>query len=234
MAIRANDVAKAIDPELADNDITGWAADCAYMSGQFDLALTIHEQQLRYKRERGKDESTSSINTGALLIHFKELDRAEKEIRCFLDRANILGNRRDLGHSDCYLAHINFLRGGLEYRSMFAEGIEHLAFVNDLGALGDFLPLASSAFLPEQPETAAMIQGFADRLVEESGSIRDRLLDLWTGEIAAKTVEAVGPRYEQCRKDGRTTSLEAIRSWFSTLRAGRVDSFMKNPKNSSE
>ena len=93
--------------------------------------------------------------------------------------------------------------------------------MNDVGALAEFLPLASRSFLPTRPDVAALVQGLADRLIEESGGSPDRLVAMWGDEVRSGTRELAPDHFEANRKDGRTLTLELALTFFDEFLTGR-------------
>lgn len=85
-----------------------------------------------------------------------------------------------------------------------------LSVFNELGAIAEFLPLASYAFLPDRAILAANLQGFASKLIEESGAVPDRLVSEWGAEVRRQTRSLQPDFYDAACKDGRTISLDQV------------------------
>jgi hypothetical protein len=176
----------------------------------------VYQGLLDRSRAAGIDLGSNDLMFAVLNIHFGNLDVAEREIQAFMGRIRPLKNMRGLGHATCHLAHLHAIqdRASVQY---FCDGLKMLQSVNEIGAVAEFLVLASKVFLPSRAATAAATQGFAARLIEESGTVPDRLLNQWGSQVCAETRSLIPDRYDAASKDGRTMSFEEV---FIELEAG--------------
>lgn len=198
---------KPFSEELAFGFVAGWCAECASMTGQVDKAFDIYDEIRRYLRSRGRDEGTAQLNQAVILVDRGSLEQASEELETFLQNRLEKADLRAAGYALCHLAYIRHLNGAPEARELFEKGLRHFEGVQDLGAISEFLPLATVVLLPSHAREAAELHGFASRLVEEHGTHPDRIVDSWSDSVRSRTRDLLGDDYEAAYKDGRTLTL---------------------------
>lgn len=213
-AEEAKSIAIRLHPDLDGTFVNPWLAECAYMIGDYDLAYTVYDALLTHRRANGQGHSSEQIMFGILCVHRGDFETAYRELSDYAAKKDVRG----AGYATCHLAHLDSLQGGNRFPQLYAKGLQILAAFNELGAIAEFLPLATAVFLPNRPELAAMVQGFADRLVEESGATPDRLVWAWGAEIKARTSALIPDGYDAALKNGRTAGLDQILLNFNDLR----------------
>ncbi len=193
--------------------------NAAYALRQDDLALETYELLLASlaKEDGLRMAGTAPIKVSFLLVGRGQYDAAERQLLdCVVEPGAV-----DVvveGLACCLLAHLYARRKNRGYEDLYCKGMKLLIPLEDYADLPDALLLASSIFLPLEPETAALLQGFAARLSEESGYIPERFIKEWSLEVVTATRRRL-PAYDQLAKAGWTMSRGEALEKFSNFRA---------------
>ena len=201
-------------PEVAYGTVAIWLGECAYMAGDLDLAARIYDWILVERKNRGSDPGTAQLMSAVLHAEAGDLELAETELKTFRQAREGKKDQRSVGYALCHLGHIALRKGSNDAPTFFGEGLRRLVSVQDKGALAEFLPISSQIFLPDRPEMAAVIQGFAEKLLEENGSSVDRLAVKRGAEVRDRTRSMIPDLYNRYRRDGRTMTIELVMDMY--------------------
>lgn len=211
----AHDMAALRHPDLLRNAKLQ-LSHCAYDVGDEDLALELFEWILEDAKAAGQPAREGDVRLSMAYIEINRgnLDLADGHLQTLLERKEQTGDSLGIGLVRCALGYLDSLRDGGKASELFITGLDELhAAKHFLGLQGSLL-IASYLLAPE---TAASVQGFADRMVEESGCLPERITNLWADDTKAKTKEQLGAAYERCYSDGRTMGLDEVMTHFRGL-----------------
>ena len=207
----AHGLAKGQD-DFVEYQVVSWLADCAYQVRQDELAITSFQwlidraQRLGRKRSEGQ----SRLNLGDIYLGRGQFPEARRQLEQYLDAKQ--SEKDDIGvATGCmHLGYLERLEGGANYGRLYLYGIELLSKIGSPYYLGQYLVLAMDLLIPHNPQDAAAIIGYADRIMEESSTPPDRFLGEWISGVRSRILKAIPEGFEKAHRTGRTLTMHHV------------------------
>lgn len=200
------------DPSLPIGYVRAWYFSSAYLAGNDELAVRLGEDLHRVAREQSDKrlEGFSRYFLGHMALEKGDLVGARAQYQELLDSKEALGDIRGTAFALCQLAHLNWLEKKGDPAAMFRDGLQRLKECEDFSYMANYATLCSEIFLESQPERAALLQGWSEKVQEGSTQEPDRLLASWISNVVQATQGKMGDSYIRLSEDGRTLSPDAV------------------------
>ena len=185
------------------------------MLGDEDRAFPFLTEALELSRANGnlKAEGFLRATLGAISANRGDFNTAEEHFLNLLEKKTAEQDNKGVSLAHCHLGHL-YLRQestGIAH-SHYRQGITLAAAAPDYYLLGGNLAAASSILLEAgDPYKAAAIQGYAERILERTGAIPDKLFVLAGSQIKERTRKLLSPsEYDSALKSGRKMSINEV------------------------
>ncbi len=181
--------------------------NAAYDLGDDGIAAEIFTAILEECRLTGNIPGEGSVQRRLAYIEIDlgHYESARTHLSQFIEKKVKIGDVAGQGLARCILGYLESVSGGQRAVELYAKSMGMLIPIPEFAGLPDYLCLASSVFLDSEPQTAAGLQGFAQRTGEEFGWTPERFVTGWSREVVRKTRNAV-PEYDRWHRNGRTMS----------------------------
>lgn len=203
-------IAEAEEPSLI-LFATSWLGDCHYLVGEDDAAYDQLTRALGLAEEIGdtKRQNFMLLSMAAIASGRGDYDVAESLILRMLRTKEEENDPKGMGLAHCHLAHLYLTLNRPEASRHYKRGVALIGSPPDYYLLGGNLSAASMILLEADDFVgAAKIQGFADRLLDQTGAIPDKLFVRIAGEVKERTRNGLSRGvYDSAYLEGRRLSL---------------------------
>jgi len=216
---------RAID--AGDSRLQRYAAsrlgECAYELMDEETAIEMFSWVIKHCEEIGdpKMEGYVRLWLSNIEIHRGEYERAARHLSEMIEARTRLNDIRGIGVASCTQAYLEQRKGSARATSLYNDGLAKLAQIEDIFWIACFMNLASGLLGRKTLTHAASIQGFAQRMREDSGTSYEPYMRIWIAEIHERTKQSLGTEYEYWFSEGRTMTVEEaltrLNSAFSVM-----------------
>ncbi len=192
---------------------SSWLGDCYYLLGEDEPASHFFKMTLKIAHETGDSKGQGFVlaNLAAIACTSGDFAEAETLLEQMLATKAEEQDFKGMGLAHCILGHLAFLQNRTGATEHYKRGIALIGSPPDYFLLSGNLAAGSLILLEKgDPEGAAKVQGFADRVLERTGAVPDKLFLQMSAEVKERTrVSLPVEAYKEAYRSGRTLNLSA-------------------------